>query len=45
MTKRSGAGRDFFLGDGDHFEALPAANMAYLRSTLDEAVKRGSKRC
>ncbi|PSH67954.1 glycosyl hydrolase [Phyllobacterium brassicacearum] len=37
------AKRDFLLGDADHYEAIPASDLATLRATLDRADKAGLK--
>lgn len=37
------AKRDFLLGDADHYDAIPASDLATLRATLDRAHKAGLK--
>lgn len=41
FSKWSGAGRDFLIGDADHFKQIPSEDLAKLRSTLDEAHRHG----
>lgn len=37
------AKRDFLIGDADHYEGIPAADLATLKATLDRADKAGLK--
>lgn len=37
------ARRDFLIGDADHYEGIPAADLATLKATLDRADKAGLK--
>ena len=37
------AKRDFLLGDADHYDGIPAADLATLKDTLDRADKAGLK--
>jgi hypothetical protein len=37
------AKRDFLLGDADHYDGIPASDLAILRATLDVPTRRSSK--
>jgi hypothetical protein len=40
-SKWTGGGRDFLLGDADHFEGIPPSDLATLRRVLDDADAEG----
>lgn len=42
-NKWKAAGRDFLLGDADHFIGIPAADLAQVRRALDQAQAAGVK--
>jgi len=42
-NKWKAAGRDFLLGDADHFRGIPAADLAQVRRALDQAQAAGIK--
>ncbi len=43
FSKWKGEGRDFLLGDADHYEGLPPNDLAKLKKTLDAAHAAGLK--
>ena len=42
-SKWKGAGRDFLLGDADHYTGIPPSDLATLEKVLDEANEAGLK--